>query len=316
MFQKLIDKIWTAPLAGVSDSPFRVINRRFGAKNLYSEMISVEGLWRKDKKTKKLLNILAEDRPLIIQLFGSKPESFYSAVKEVESIDYVSEININSGCPVRKVVRSGSGSALMKDPILLASIISSVRKATDKKISIKIRSGWDMNSINAVTCAKIAENEGVDIIIVHPRTASQMFMGSSDWSIIKSVKEYVNVPVIGNGDVWSMKDAQAMIDQTACDGVMVGRALVGNPWFFKGLEKKEYGPEYLDIIIQHMELSKEFYDESKAFRLMKKHLIYYVKGLDLSGKKTYYDAISKAKSMDEELCLVKDLFMENLADAK
>lgn len=312
MFQKLINKIWTAPLAGVSDSPFRVINRRFGAKNLYSEMISVEGLWRKDKKTRKLLNILPEDRPLIVQLFGSKPDSFYSAVKEIELIDYVSEININSGCPVRKVVRSGSGSALMKEPLLLAKVISSVRKATDKKISIKLRSGWDMNSINVVDCAKIAESEGVEIIVVHPRTASQMFIGSSDWSIIKNVKEKVNVPVIGNGDVWSMKDAKAMMDQTACDGVMVGRGLVGNPWFFSGLEKKEYNSEYLDIIIQHMELSKEFYDENKAFKLMKKHLIYYVKGLDIMGKKNYYDAISKARSLSDELKLVKDLFSGKL----
>jgi tRNA-dihydrouridine synthase B len=311
MYQQIIDKIWVAPLAGVSDSPFRVINRRFGARHLCSEMVSVEGLWRKDKKTKKLLNILPEDKPLIVQLFGSKPESFYSAVKEIEAISYISEININSGCPVRKVVRSGSGCALMKDTSLLANIISSVRKATDKKISIKLRSGWDLSSINALDCAKIAEGEGVDIIILHPRTASQMFTGLSDWSIIKKVKKSVKIPVIGNGDVWFMKDAKSMIDQTDCDGVMVGRGLVGNPWFFKGIEKKEYNSEYLKTIIDHIELSKEFYDETKAFKLMKKHLIYYAKGLELNGKKIYYDAISKAKTLEEELSLVKDFFGGN-----
>ena len=313
MCQQLIDRIWTAPLAGISDSPFRVINRRFGAKNLYSEMVSVEGLWRKDKKTRKLLNILAKDTPLIVQLFGSKPESFYSAVKEVEPLNYISEININSGCPVRKVVRNGSGSALMKDPKLLAKIVSSVRKATEKRISIKLRSGWDSKSINVVECAKIAENEGDNLIVVHPRTAVQIFTGTPDWDIIKKVKENVSIPVIGNGDVWFMKDAQSMIDQTACDGVMVGRGLVGNPWFFKGTENKEYNREYLDVIMEHIELSKNFYDKSKAFKLMKKHLIYYAKGLDLNGKKSYYDAVSKARSLDEEIQLVKDFFGGNLS---
>ena len=145
--KKIKEKIWTAPLAGISDSPFRVVNRHFGAKHAYSEMVSVEGIWRKHKNTKKLLGILPGDSPLIVQLFGSNPESFYKAVKEIEELEYISEININAGCPVKKVVKNGSGSALMTTPDILANIVKSVRSATNKKVSVKLRSGWRQSSI-------------------------------------------------------------------------------------------------------------------------------------------------------------------------
>ena len=201
-------KIYTAPLASISDTPFRLINRMFGAEHCYSEMVSVEGLWRKHKNTKKLISVLEGDKPIAVQLFGNNPESFYKAVKEIDDLEHISEININSGCPVRKVVNAGSGSALMKTPDLLAEIVKAVRTATTKKVSVKLRSGWNSKSINVRDCAVICESEGADIIIVHPRTADMFFIGHSDWELIRDVKSSVKIPVIGNGDVLNLEDAK------------------------------------------------------------------------------------------------------------
>jgi tRNA-dihydrouridine synthase B len=313
MSRSVVDLIWTAPLAGISDSPFRVINRRFGAKHLYSEMISVEGLHRKHKNTFKLLNILEEDRPLIVQLFGSKPDSFMKAIEVIEVYDYIEEININAGCPVKKVVRNGSGSALMRTPTLLADIVRGSRKATKKKLSVKLRSGWDLSSVNVDECASICENEGADIVAVHSRTAVQMFSGHSDWSLIKKVKEKVKIPVIGNGDVTSLDEAKKMISETGCDGVMVGRALVGNPWFFTG-HSKIVDEEYLKTVLDHIELAKKFYGETAGYKMMKKHLIYYAKNLDSSipvERRSYYASIGNTRSSDEQVELVRTFF-ENI----
>ena len=310
MKQKMIkDRIWTAPLAGISDSPFRMVNRHFGAKHAYSEMVSVEGIWRKHKNTKKLLSILNGDSPLIVQLFGSNPESFYKAVKEIEEMDHISEININSGCPVKKVVKNGSGSALMTTPGLLGQIVASVRSATKKKVSVKLRSGWKANSINAKECAIVCEVNGADEIAVHPRTMDMFFSGSSDWEVIKDVKTAVKVPVIGNGDVNVLDDAERMMEMTGCDGVMVGRALVGNPWFFTGLPKK-IDDDFIKIVLWHMDLAKEFYGELRASKLMKKHLIYYSKNVDVKGhdRKKYFADICHAKGFDDEKKIAKDFF--------
>ena len=302
MNQKTIkDKIWTAPLAGISDSPFRLVNRKFGAKHAYSEMISVEGLWRKHKNTKKLIGILDGDSPLIVQLFGSNPESFYKAVNEIEHLDYVSEININAGCPVKKVVKNGSGSALMTTPSLLAEIVKSVRSATKKKVSVKLRSGWRSGSINAKECAAICESEGSDVVIIHPRTTDMFFSGCADWNIIKDVKLHVKIPVIGNGDVLTLDDAERMMKDTGCDGVMVGRALVGNPWFFTGSEKK-VDEDYIKTVLWHMDIARKHYGDDRAYKLMKKHLIYYAKNIDTKGydRKKYYEDICRAQNFDEE----------------
>jgi len=305
-------------MAGISDSPFRVINRRFGAKHLYSEMISIEGLYRKHKNTFKLLNILEEDRPLIVQLFGSKPDSFAKAIEVIEGYGYIEEININAGCPVKKVVKNGSGSALMRTPGLLGDIVRGSRKATKKKLSVKLRSGWDQASVNAEECASICEGEGADVVVVHPRTAVQMFSGHADWSLIKKVKEKVRIPIIGNGDVTSLDEATRMMAETGCDGVMVGRALVGNPWFFTG-HNKIVDEKFLRTILDHIELSKGFYDETAGHKLMKKHLIYYAKHLDSSiniDRRSYYDSICKAQSSEQEINLVKDFFNRIISNNK
>jgi tRNA-dihydrouridine synthase B len=313
MSRSVVDLIWTAPLAGISDSPFRVINRRFGAKHLYSEMISVEGLHRKHKNTFKLLKILEEDKPLIVQLFGSKPDSFAKAIEVIEEYGYIEEININSGCPVKKVVRNGSGSALMRTPDLLGRIVNAARNATKKKLSVKLRSGWDLSSINVEECASICEGEGANNIAVHSRTAVQMFSGHADWSIIKKVKDKVKIPVIGNGDVTSLEDANRMIKETGCDGVMVGRALVGNPWFFTG-HSKVVDEVFLRTVLDHIELSTGFYGETAGYKMMKKHLIYYAKNLDSSihvDRRSYYAAIGNTRSSEEQVELVRTFF-ENI----
>ncbi|MEI6093270.1 MAG: tRNA-dihydrouridine synthase family protein [bacterium] len=309
MSRSLIDLLHTAPLAGLSDSPFRLINRKFGVKYVYSEMVSVEGLWRKHRNTTNLLKILEGDSPLIVQLFGSKPDSFSKAVSMIEDIDYISEININSGCPVRKVIRSGSGSALMQNPGLMANIVAETRKATKKKVSVKLRSGKDTDCINLLECAKICQNEGADVVIVHPRTAVQMFSGLSDWSLIKEVKEALKIPVIGNGDVLNLDDAERMLKETGCDGVMIGRALVGNPWFFTK-EGKKINQIFLDTVLKHIALSKQFYGSDKGYKMMKKHLIYYAKNMDLPGvnRKSYYEDICNTGSIENEIEVVKSFF--------
>jgi len=309
MTQSILDLVYTAPLAGLSDSPFRLIHRKFGAKHVYSEMVSVEGIWRKHKNTFNLLRILEGDSPLIVQLFGSKPESFSKAVEAIENLDYISEININAGCPVKKVLRTGSGSALMQRPELLGQVVAATRKATKKKVSVKLRSGKDAESINVVQCAKICENEGAEFVIVHPRTCVQMFSGAADWSIIKTVKESLKIPVTGNGDVLNLDDAKKMMEATGCDNVMVGRALVGNPWFFSG-KKKVVNEAFTRTVLEHIELAKEFYGSVRGYRLIKKHLIYYAKNADMIGlnKKQYYDDICNAKSIEEEIQLVSDFF--------
>lgn len=308
MKKNILDLVSVAPLAGISDSPFRAMCRKFGAKELYSEMVSVEGVWRKHKNTIKLIDVLEEDGPMVLQLFGSKPESFEKATAAIESLSQVSEININSGCPVKKVLRSGAGAALMKDLPLLGKIINSVKKNTKKPVSVKIRSGFDFSSINYIECAKVCEAEGVDTVILHPRTAKMMFSGKAEWEHIKNLKAAVKVKVVGNGDILNLSDADKMMKETLCDSVMVGRAAFGNPWFFR-FEEKKLNTEFRETLLYHINLAMKFYGQVRAHKLMKKHLIYYVKGLDISGtdKRTFYDRITKSQNIEEEIKIVQEL---------
>ena len=196
-------------------------------------------------------------------------------------MQHVSMININAGCPVKKVTSSGSGSALMRTPSLLADLVKATRSNTDKPVSVKFRSGWDSDSVNVLECAKISEDNGADFVIVHPRTKAMGFSGLSNWDDIKATKQHVSIPVVGNGDVKSLDDAKRMVSQTGCDAVMVGRASLGNPWVFNGEEKKA-DAKLKEVMLEHIELAREFYGE-KAVGLMRKHLLYYVKGLDGRG---------------------------------
>ncbi len=305
----ILELITVAPLAGISDSPFRSICRRFGAKYLYSEMVSSEGLWRKHKSTSRLIEVMEEDGPVVLQLFGSKPESFYKAAQILDGIDHVTEINVNAGCPVKKVLKSGSGAALMKDPPLLAKIVAEIKKATKKPISVKIRSGFDFSSINFIDCARVCKEEGASSIILHPRTAKMMFSGKADWDHIKLLRDEVkDIKLIGNGDVLDLESAKKMMLLTACDGVMVGRAIFGNPWFFMG-QKKELNKEMVETMLYHVSLAAKFYGADHAYKIMKKHLIYYLKGCDAGSekKKSFYDHITRSQNINEEIKIVEGL---------
>ncbi len=276
-----------APLAGVTDSPARIIARRFGAGMVFSEMISSEGLIRHHKKTKTLLYFIPEEQPIAIQIFGSNPEHMADAA-QIVCAEKADILDLNFGCPVKKVIKAQSGSYLLQFPLRIAKIISSVKRKINIPLTIKIRSGWDKNHINAVEIAKIAQEEGVDAIIIHPRTREQMFTGKSDWEIIKQIKNSVKIPVIGNGDITAPEDAKRMFDETGCDAVMIGRGALGNPWIFKAsehfLQTGELLPppdthEKIKVALQHLKYEVQYKGEKKGIRESYKVLFWYLKGL-------------------------------------
>src|SRR5574340_1065216 len=221
-----------APMAGITDLPFRIICREMGAGIVYSEMVSAEALIRDQKRTMVMLSTEPRERPVAFQIFGSRPASMAAAARILSEKD-IDIIDINMGCPVPKVLKSGSGSALLKDPGLAREIMEAVVKASRKPVTVKIRLGWDAKNIVAPGFAQAAEQAGIAAVTVHGRTRAQGFSGSADWTMIRTVKRSVGIPVIGNGDVRSGTDAKRMLDETGCDGVMIGRAIQGNPWIFR-----------------------------------------------------------------------------------
>jgi tRNA-dihydrouridine synthase B len=304
----ILDKIHIAPLAGISDSPFRLINRSFGAKILYSEMVSVEGLSRGHKNTKNIIKNLSEDTPFIVQLFGSKPESFKKSLDFINNNQNISEININSGCPVKKVLKSKSGGALMTDLKLLYEIVNIVKKNTVKKVSVKIRSGFDESNINALECVKVCKDAGADYVIIHPRTVKMMFSGFANWDLIKYVKENVDIKIVGNGDVVSLDQAKESISKYKCEEIMIGRAIFGNPWLLQN-KQISLGEIFVETILKHLKLSLDFYGPERSYKLMKKHLIYYFKRLKENNinKKQIYDKLSKSSSLKEQENIIKQI---------
>jgi len=275
-----------APLAGWSDLPFRRLCRQFGADILYTEMVSADGIIRKQKKTLELARFDAEERPIGVQIFGADPETVGKAVEIIAEIkpDF---IDLNFGCPAKKVTRRGAGCALMRNLPRLREVAAASVDATDVPVTAKLRSGWDMHSIDVVEAAEMLEAAGVAAVAVHPRTQSMQFKGQSDWSLITAVKKAVDIPVIGNGDIETPYDAEQMLRETGCDAIMVGRAAFGNPWIFKHIQdylKNNQEPrvpsysERLHVCLRHLELSKETFGEQRSVYMMRKQLSLYFKG--------------------------------------
>jgi nifR3 family TIM-barrel protein len=303
-----------APLAGISNLPFRLIARSMGCSLAYTEMISANGLVRKTAKTYEYLKTCADDHPLGVQIFGADPEIVAQAACIVADSG-VDLIDINMGCPVKKVIKTGSGAILMKDPELVARIVESVKKAVQIPVTVKIRSGWTRGSINAVEIARIAESSGADAITIHARTADQGYRGLADWKIIAEVKKAVNIPVIGNGDIRQPQDAVKMLQETFCDAVMVGRGSLGNPWIFKGIMQALHGQaeNYLpgldqrhETIENHWEMETQFLGAKLADKSFHKHILWYTKGLDNSSR--FRELAGKLKDKESILYELNEYF--------
>lgn len=275
-----------APMAGVADRAYRILNREFGASYTVSELISAKGLCYSDKKTEELCRITEKERPCALQLFGSEPEFIQKAVKIISGYN-PDIIDINMGCPVPKVAGNGSGAALMKDTELAAEIVRAAVSEAQVPVTVKIRKGWDENHVNAVEFAVAMEKAGASAIAVHGRTKNQMYTGKSDMNIIKEVKEAVSVPVIGNGDVASLEDCLKMYEYTGCDLVMIGRATYGNPWIFKEIDDYFEGREFkapdldtrLETMLYHIRLAISDKPEHIAIQEARKHAAWYLTGM-------------------------------------
>ena len=285
------NKVILAPMAGVSDLPFRIICKEFGADIVYSEMISAKGIHYKDKKTNLLLESAPEEQPYVVQIFGCEPDIMAEAAQFVEKSGF-SYLDINMGCPTPKIVSNGDGSALMKNPDLARCVIREVVNACSIPVSVKIRAGWDKDNKNAVEIAQIAEEAGASAIAVHGRTREEFYSGKADRSIIRDVKKAVSIPVIGNGDITSGEDAVRMLEETGCDSIMIGRGAEGNPFLFRAvrevLDGKEVTPvtaeEKRQTIIKHMELLVKIKGEHIGILEARKHLAWYMKGMQGASK--------------------------------
>jgi len=300
-----------APLAGISNLPLRLLAKEAGCGLVCSEMISSNGLVYKSKKTEELAQSSLEEKPFSVQIFGSDPQIMAEAARIVEATG-ADIIDINFGCSVKKVIKTGAGAALMKDQDKTAAIISAVKKAINIPLTIKIRSGWDKSGDQALLIAQIAQDCGVDAIAIHPRSASQGFSGNADWSIIAKIKKKLTIPIIGNGDICTPFDAVKMQKETGCDFIMIGRAAIGNPLLFTQTISFLNGNETIDlnisrhfeIIRKYLKTSVKYFGEKQACFMMRSRLCWFIKGFTNSSK--FRKSINHISSEAEALKLIRD----------
>lgn len=315
----LENNIILAPMAGITDIAFRTICKEFGTALVTTEMISAKGLYYGDKKTEELMKINQKNRPVSMQIFGNDINVMVDVVEKIlNKNDNFDIIDINMGCPAPKIVKNGDGSALMKDPKKASKIVKCIKKVSNKPITVKFRSGWDENSINAVEFAKIIEQSGADMIAVHGRYREQFYSGKADYNIIKNVKKSVKIPVVGNGDIFSKEDAVKMFQETECDGIMLARGVLGNPWLIKNIlnvddfEKETFIPspvERIEMLKKHAKLLGSYFHERITVLEMRKHAGWYIKGLKNSSE--VRNDINKIETL-ELLYLCLEKYIDNL----
>lgn len=305
--------IFLAPMAGVTDIPFRLLCKEQGASLVYTEMASAKAMHYNDAETIKLTDTHPDEGPVAVQIFGSEPEIMAEAAEKLSKRDDIAIIDINMGCPAPKIVKNGEGCALMKNPELVRRIVRAVVNCSSKPVTVKIRKGWDDNSVNAVEIAAICEEEGAKAVTVHGRTRGQYYSGKADWSIIKEVKKALTIPVIGNGDIKTPEDAKKVLDISGCNAIMVGRGAQGNPWIFKNIGDYLGKGVYINnknnnllfgTILRHYSLMEQYKGEKKAVLEMRKHIGWYLHGL--YGSAGIRARIYKAQSKDEVTDILKN----------
>ena len=316
----LNSKIFLAPMAGITDKPMRRLVHSFGEGNIVSEMVAINALSRKNPKTYRIADVRDENYPVIVQLVGNDPDLFAESAKLIEELGAYS-IDINMGCPVKKIVANHSGSYLMKDLKLASEIITKVKAATKLAVSVKFRKGWDHNSVNAVEFAKMCENSGASYITVHGRTRSDLYSGTADWDIIAAVKQNVKIPVIGNGDVDSPAAAEKLLDYTKADGVMVGRAALGRPWLISqihdyienGTLPSETSIETIkNCLLVHIKGLTEYYGEKVAIGLARKYVCWYCK--NLRDARHFREEFVRITEMQEAIDKIEEFFTSKKDD--
>lgn len=305
--------VFLAPMAGITDLAFRLMCKKHGADMVYTEMINAKAVCYEDKNTFEMLSVKHEEMPVAVQIFGNEPEYMARAAKILTDLGIFKLIDINMGCPAPKVIKNGDGSALMKNIKLASSVMESVKNATDLPVTVKFRKGWDDESVNAPEFALAMQASGADAITVHGRTRQQYYSGKADWEIIRQIKQMVDIPVIANGDIFSKEDAKAILEHTKADGIMVARGAQGNPFIFDQISaflqddkaeiKHPDAKERILAAMEHYNLTLAFKDEHKAVREMRKHLVWYLKGMKNCAKiKEEINKLEKPDMIFDRLC--------------